>query len=74
MKWPHLDASRYINLAVISNEYANKEKLVKFRQQTIHGSIDDVLEWKAPIAMEDILKPNHDKEHDPFTNRTENAQ
>ena len=58
MKWPNLDARWYINLAVISNEYPNREELVKFRQQTIHGSIDDILEWKAPIRMEDILNPN----------------
>ena len=38
--------------------YANRKDLVKFRQQTIHGSIDDILEWKAPIRMEDIIKPN----------------
>ena len=57
-KWPYLDARKYINLAVISTEYANKEELVKFREQTIHGSIDDILEWKAPIDMKDILKPN----------------
>jgi len=25
----------------------------------IHGSIDDILEWKAPITMKDILKPNY---------------
>ena len=58
MKWPHLDARKYVKLAVISNEYANREELVKFREQTIHGSIDDILEWKAPIKMKDILKPN----------------
>ena len=59
MKWPHLDASRYINLAVITNEYTNRKELVKFRQQTIRGSIDDILEWKSPIEMRDILKPNY---------------
>ena len=58
LKWPHLDARKYINLAVISNEYANREELEKFKQQTIHGSIDDILEWKAPIEMKDILTPN----------------
>ena len=58
-KWPPLDAVNYVNLAVISSEYANKEELLKFRQQTIHGSIDDILEWKAPIAMQDILKPKY---------------
>ena len=39
--------------------YANRKDLVKFREQTIHGCIDDILEWKAPIRMEDILKPNY---------------
>ena len=58
-KWPYLDAMNYINLAVISNEHANKKELVRFRQQTIHGSIDDILEGKAPIDMKDILKPNY---------------
>ena len=62
-KWPHLDARKYIKLAVISNEYANREELERFRQQTIHGSIDDILEWKAPIEMEDILKPNFVYDH-----------
>ena len=38
--------------------YANRKDLVKFRQQTIRGSIDDILEWKAPIRMRDIFKPN----------------
>ena len=48
----------YINLAVINNVYANRKDLVKFRQQTIRGCIDDILEWKAPIRMKDILMPN----------------
>ena len=63
-KWPHLDARKYVKLAVISNKYENREDLVKFRRQTIHGSIDDVLEWKAPIEMEDILQPNRIEAND----------
>ena len=58
-KWPHLDAVKYVNLAVISSEYANRKELERFRQQTIHGSIDDILGWKAPIKMKDILTPNY---------------
>ena len=58
-KWPNIDIGKYISLAVISNAYANREELVRFRQQTIRGSIDDILERKAPIAVEDILKPNY---------------
>ena len=48
---------------MISNDNANRADLVKFRQQTIHGSIDDILEWKAPIRMKNILKPNRIKEN-----------
>ena len=72
MKWPYLDSKSYVNLAVINNEYSDREELMKFRQQTIHGSIDDILEWKAPIEMKDILKPNciyndQQREHYPVT-------
>ena len=59
LKWPLLDSRKYINLAVIRTEYPNREELEKFKQQTIRGSIDDIFEWKAPISMKDILKPNH---------------
>ena len=57
-KWPPLNIKQYINLTVIRNDYATRKDLVKFRQQTIRGSVDDILDWKAPIRMEDILKPN----------------
>ena len=69
LKWPHLDARKYINLAVINNEYANRKELIEFREQTIHGSIDDILEWKAPIDMKDILKPNCIQEYDSNTKK-----
>ena len=58
-KWPHLGTRKYVKLAVINSEYADRKDLVKFRQQTIHGSVDDILEWKAPIQMRHILKPNY---------------
>ena len=38
--------------------YANRADLVQFREQTICGCIDDILEWKAPITMKEILQPN----------------
>ena len=63
MKWPHLDPRKYVKLAVISNEYTNRRELERFREQTIHGSIDDILEWKAPIDMKDILRPNYVYDH-----------
>ena len=58
IKWPPLNKKKYIKLAVISNVYANRKDLVKIREKTIHGFIDGILEQKAPIRMEDILKPN----------------
>ena len=61
-KWPYLDAQKYINLAVISNVYTNRKDLMKFRHKTIRGSVDDVLDWKPPIEMKDILKPNNVQE------------
>ena len=36
----------------VYNVYGNRADLVHFRQQTICGCIDDILEWKAPITME----------------------
>ena len=69
LKWPHLDARKYINLAVINNEYVNRKELIEFREQTIQGSIDDILEWKAPIDMKDILKPNCIQEYDSNTQK-----
>ena len=69
MKWPHLDARKYINLAVINDECVNRKELIEFREQTIQGSIDDILEWKAPIDMKDILKPNCIQEYDSNTQK-----
>ena len=54
---------------MIKNDDANSEDLVKFRKQAIHGSIDDILEWKAPIRMKNILKPNcehNDEKHEHY--------
>ena len=59
---------------MISNEYTNRKELMKFREQTIHGSIDDILEWKAPIEMKYILKPNYIKAYDSRTHRNETKE
>ena len=44
---------------MINNVYANRQELVGFREQIILGCIDDILRWKAPIRMKDILRPNY---------------
>ena len=54
-KWPH--APKYINLAVINSDvHANRKELLQVQQQ--NHFVDDILEWKNSIAMQDILKPN----------------
>ena len=54
-KWPH--APKYINLTVINNDvHANRKELLQVQQQ--NHFVDDMLEWKNSIAMQDILKPN----------------
>ena len=67
LKWPHLDARKFINLAVINNKYANRTHT--FQATNYSCSIDDILEWKAPIEMKDILKPSCIQEHDFNTNK-----
>lgn len=61
-KWPEIEVTEYIdNLAVISSKTIHHETftdLEKFRRATIHGSIDDILEEKAPIHLCDLLEPN----------------
>ena len=54
-KWPH--APKYINLIVINNDvHASRKELLQVQQQ--NHFVDDMLEWKNSIAMQDILKPN----------------
>ena len=49
-----LAATKYIDLAVISVECAKRKEL----KQTVQGSVDEILEGKTSIALQDILKPN----------------
>ena len=48
----------YINLAIIrKGECCDKEQRDEFARRTLHGGVDEILEQKKPIKMEDILPP-----------------
>ena len=45
---------QYINLAMISKHKESKAEFDAFTKATIHGDIDDIIETKTEIALEDI--------------------
>ena len=53
---PTLEAS-YINLAMIRRGRYNPEQRDEFTRQTLHGGVDQILESKTPINIEDLLTP-----------------
>ena len=53
---PTLEAP-YINLAMIRREHYNPEQRDEFTRQTLHGGVDQILESKTPINIEDLLTP-----------------
>ena len=53
---PTLEAP-YINLAMIRRGRYNPEQRDEFTRQTLHGGVDQILESKTPINIEDLLTP-----------------
>ena len=51
---PTLDAP-YINLAMIRRGRYNLEQRDEFTRRTLHGGVDQILENKSPIKIEDLL-------------------
>ena len=47
----------YINLAMVGREYCAPEERDEFTRQTLHGGIDEILQRKTPINIEDLLTP-----------------
>ena len=50
-------ASPYINLAMIIRGRYNHEQRDEFTRRTLHGGVDQILENKTPINIEDLLTP-----------------
>ena len=49
--------SPYINLAMIRRGRYNHEQRDEFTRRTLHGGVDQILENKTPINIEDLLAP-----------------
>ena len=49
--------SPYINLAMIRSDRYNHEQRDEFTRRTLHGGVDQILENKTPINIEDLLTP-----------------
>ena len=47
----------YINLAMVGREYCAPEERDEFTRQTLHGGVDEILQSKKPITIEDLLTP-----------------
>ena len=45
----------YINLAIVGREYCASEERDEFTRQTLHGGIDEILQSKTPINIENML-------------------
>ena len=50
--------SPYINLAMITRVDYNPEQRNEFTRRTLHGGVDQILENKTPINIEDLLTPD----------------
>ena len=51
--------SPYINLAMIRRGRYNHEQRDEFTRRTLHGGVDQILENKKPINIEDLLTPEN---------------
>ena len=55
--------SPYINLAMIRRGHYNSEQRDEFTKRTLHGGVDQILENKTPINIEDLLTPENDESY-----------
>ena len=53
----YLPTLRPLTLILPSLEKENVEQRDEFTRRTLHGGVDEILERKKPIKMEDILTP-----------------
>jgi hypothetical protein len=56
-QWPHPPTRKFFRLALIKGKAVQRGKIESdFVRQTIKGSVEDILQEKHPIELEDILK------------------
>ena len=47
--------TKYINLAILHKRFYSCEQRDEFTRATLHGGIDEILQNKSPISMEDLM-------------------
>lgn len=59
-QWPPPVTNKVFNLALIKTEQVRRKKVEEsfVRQKTITGKVDDVLQEKIPIELQDVFKKN----------------
>ena len=53
--WPPSPSEKFINLAIITREKADSKKQHAFMLASLHGGVDEILETKAPVTVEELL-------------------
>ena len=61
-KWPPTPSKRYINLAIIQREPANREEAYELTSARFFGNIDEILKQKKPITLEMFLQPEGNRQ------------
>ena len=61
-KFPPTPSKVFLKLALVKKESASREEADKFTRLTLRGDIDQILQAKEPIELDDILKAD-DKVH-----------
>ena len=62
IKWPPSPGKKFINLAVITKERMTHEKTDEYTKATLRGDIDQILKYKVPVKLENILKAEADEQ------------
>ena len=47
----------YINLAIVGHGHCAPEERDEFTRRTLHGGVDEILQKKTPVNIEDLLTP-----------------
>ena len=57
-KWPPTPSTTYVRLALVKKEKMSEGEADDFTRLTLQGHIDQILQAKQPITMDNILKDN----------------
>ena len=56
-KFPNLTCNEFINLALVKSDRVSRSEADEFTKATLQGNIDEILQKKEPIKLEEVLNP-----------------